>query len=103
MAINLLRTQLVAVFCVLLVFPATVGAQSTTSIRGLVQDEQRASVPGATVTARHAASGLERFAVSDVDGSFELANLPLGTHDLTVSMPGFSPYQQRIDARTAAT
>jgi len=60
-------------------------------------------VPGATVTARHAASGLERFVVSAADGSFELANLPLGTHDIAVSLPGFATYQQRIDARTAAT
>lgn len=87
----------------MLAFPALARAQSTTSIRGVVQDEQRASVPGATVTARHAASGLERFVISGGDGSFELANLPLGTHDVTVSMPGFSSYQQRIDAKTPAT
>ncbi|MEO7156578.1 MAG: hypothetical protein ABI039_03390, partial [Vicinamibacterales bacterium] len=34
------------------------------------------------------------------DGSFELANLPLGTHDLTIEMPGFSAYQHRVDAKT---
>lgn len=75
-------------------------AQGTTAIRGVVQDEQRASVPGATVMVRHVASGLERFVISNADGSFELANLPLGTHDLTIEMPGFSAHQQRIDART---
>jgi len=103
MTTEFLKAQFFGLLLILLAFPVEAPAQSTTSIRGVVQDEQRASVPGATVTARHAASGLERFVISDAGGSFELANLPLGTHDLTVSMPGFATYQQRIDARTSAT
>src|SRR5687768_4226093 len=78
----------------LLLLPASSFGQGTTAIRGIVLDEQRASMPGATVSVRHAASGLERFVVTEADGSFELANLPLGTHDLRISMEGFSSFQQ---------
>src|SRR5918993_2034699 len=100
MTVNILKTRLLAGLLVLLVFPGVSAGQGTTTIRGIVHDEQRASVPGATVTTHHAASGLERFAISAADGSFELGNLPLGTHDLTIAMPGFTIHQQRVDART---
>src|SRR5918993_2420533 len=100
MTVNILKTRLLAGLLVLLVFPGVSAGQGTTTIRGIVHDEQRASVPGATVTTHHAASGLERFAISAADGSFELGNLPLGTHDLTIAMPGFTTHQQRVDART---
>ncbi|MEO7135464.1 MAG: carboxypeptidase regulatory-like domain-containing protein [Vicinamibacterales bacterium] len=100
MAVKFLTSRLFAGLLVLLAFPGISAGQGTTTIRGTVQDEQRASLPGATVTTRHPASGLERIVISAADGSFELGNLPLGTHDLTIAMPGFTTNQQRIDART---
>lgn len=84
-----------------LVLPALALAQGTTSIRGNVQDEQKGAVPGATVSVRHAASGLARETVSDAAGAFELANLPLGTHDVTITLAGFSTFQKRVEAATA--
>ncbi len=84
-----------------LVLPALALAQGTTSIRGNVQDEQKGAVPGATVSVRHAASGLARETVSDAAGAFELANLPLGTHDVTITLAGFSTFQKRVEATTA--
>ena len=92
-------SQSVKILVILLLFgtlPAW--AQGTTTVRGVVRDEQRAAVPGASVSVRHPASGLQRETVSDGNGTFELANLPLGIHDLTVSLPGFTTHQQRIDA-----
>src|SRR5687767_3251140 len=96
-------SQLVKILAVLMLFAPTSGwAQGTTTIRGVVRDEQRATVPGATVSVRHPASGLHRETVTDGTGTFELANLPLGIHDLTVSLPGFTTYQQRVDATALA-
>lgn len=63
-----------------------------------MQDEQKAAVPGADVIVRHAASGLERHAVTDAAGAFEIANLPLGTHDVTISLAGFNSHHQRVEA-----
>ncbi|HYE87874.1 MAG TPA: carboxypeptidase regulatory-like domain-containing protein [Vicinamibacterales bacterium] len=92
------RLWFVAVF---LLIAASANAQLTTSIRGTVLDEQRAAIPGATVTLTHAASGLERVTTTDASGVFELPNLPLGAHDLAVSLPGFTTHKQRIDATSA--
>jgi len=82
----------------LLAFPPLAAAQGTTTIKGLVQDEQQAAIPGALVAVRHAASGLERDTTTDVSGMFEIENLPLGTHYLSISLPGFTTFQQRVAA-----
>ena len=94
-----LNAQLCTILAFLLAFPVSaLSGQGTTTIKGVVRDEQRAAVPGATITSRHAASGLQRETTSDGNGTFELSNLPLGTHDVTVALPGFTAYQQRVEA-----
>ena len=90
--------------CFLLVLlPNLAFGQGTTSIRGTVVDEQRAALPGAVITARHPASGLERQASTDAAGAFELPNLPPGIHDVSVELSGFSTHLQRIDAASGRT
>ncbi len=79
--------------------PALAGAQ-TTSVGGVVRDEQRAAIPGVSVGLKHPASGLERETVTDAAGRFDLANLPAGTHDLTFSLPGFVAQQRRVQTTT---
>jgi len=81
---------------------AGANAQVTTVIHGLVLDVQDAAVPGATVTLRQPSSGLERVAVTDSAGHFDLPNLPTGTHDLTATLDGFTPSSQRVVAATGA-
>jgi hypothetical protein len=96
---RILVTQRLLLIAFLALFaPISALAQGTTTIRGIVVDEQKAALPGATVVARHAASGLEREVSTDASGGFELPNLPLGTHDLTISLPGFASHQQRVEA-----
>ena len=79
-----------------------VDAQVTTVIRGVVVDAQDAAVPGATVALRQPSSGLERVAVTDATGHFDLPNLPVGTHDVSVTLDGFTPAAQRVVAPTGA-
>jgi len=89
----------VALFLALgLLLPQLAVAQGTTSITGMVQDEQRGAIPGAVVSVRHAASGLERHTTTDTAGRFQVENLPLGTHHVTISLAGFNTFQQRVDA-----
>lgn len=76
--------------------------QTTTAIRGLITDEHGGALPGATISLHHPASGLRRQSVSDVTGRFEIANLPVGTHDLTFTLDSFRDEQRRVDATTAA-
>ena len=77
-------------------------AQSTTAIAGAVRDEQNAAIPGVSVSLRQSSSGLERQTTTDVTGRYEIANLPVGVHDLTFSLPGFAAAQRRVHAATSA-
>src|SRR5688572_6275788 len=99
MSSEVLSTQWPRVLVFLLFFcPLQAFAQGSTSIKGVVFDEQHAALPGAAVTSRHAVSGLERQTVTGVDGAFELPNLPPGIHDVIIELQGFAAFQQRIDA-----
>ena len=96
------RLRFLVVIAGIVLTPIISLAQGTTSIRGVVVDEQKAALPGATVVVRHASSGLERQATTDTSGAFDLPNVPTGTHDLTISLPGFPTHQQRIEVSRAA-
>jgi outer membrane receptor protein involved in Fe transport len=66
-------------------------AQSDTgTIDGRVLDEQKAAVPGATVTAKNTATGLTRIAISSGVGTFHLEALPAGLYEVSAELPGFS-------------
>jgi hypothetical protein len=79
------------VLALLVVATGTAWAQQTTgTIAGRVLDEQNAALPGATVTARNTETGFSRTAVTDGEGTYRLAALPVGTYDLTIEMSGFA-------------
>ena len=73
---------------VVLVSP--VFGQGTSAIRGVVVDEQGGVLPGATVVATHVTTGTFRETVTGGGGQYLLPSLPPGSHNLTVTMPGFS-------------
>ena len=64
-------------------------AQSTASIEGQVIDQHGAVVPGVKITARSPAIGVERMAVSDSSGRYQLAALPVGEYSVAVNAAGF--------------
>jgi outer membrane receptor protein involved in Fe transport len=69
----------------------SVYAQTDTgSMDGRVFDEQKAAVPGVTVTARNVATGLTRATVSSPTGTFHLGSLSAGTYDVTAEIQGFT-------------
>jgi hypothetical protein len=73
-----------------------VNAQQTTgTITGRVVDEQKSTVPGATVTARSVTTGFMRVSTSDASGMYRLAALPVGTYDLTVELSGFATIDRK--------
>ena len=66
-------------------------AQSTTgSIQGVVTDEQKALIPGVSVTVRNLETNAARSTNSDEGGRFRILNLPVGTYEVTVEQPGFT-------------
>lgn len=65
------------------------GQRTTATIEGIVTDPQGAVIPGAKVTVRNTATGLERSVVTDSSGFYSIPLLPIGTYDLTVEAQGF--------------
>ncbi len=72
------------------------GAQQTTgTIAGRVLDPQGSAIPGATVTATNTQTGFSRGTVSDTEGLYRLAALPVGTYDVKVELQGFATIEQK--------
>ncbi|PYS26016.1 MAG: hypothetical protein DMG11_21530 [Acidobacteria bacterium] len=71
---------------------ATLAQYNTAEIGGVVTDPQGAVLPGATISAIHAASGVKTERVSDGEGRFFLPALPVGEYTLTVTLPGFKQF-----------
>jgi hypothetical protein len=71
-------------------------AQSTTAgaIGGLVSDQSKAAIPGATVTVRNVATNSQSDSVSDANGRFQAINLAPGVYTVEVSLSGFAPYKR---------
>lgn len=67
----------------------------TADISGTVFDQQKAVLPGVTVTVVNEATGQERTAVSEVDGRFTLATLLPGTYTVRAELQGFQTTTQR--------
>ena len=83
--------RLVTTFVVLSLAASTSGFTQTNTgeIGGVVRDDSSAVLPGATVVATHPASGLTVERVTDADGRFFMASLPIGAWEVTVELPGF--------------
>jgi hypothetical protein len=94
------RSRLVCAIGVVLIFaiagPSRLSAQSTTdgAIGGLVLDQSKASVPGATVTARNVATNSVGEATTDVSGRFQVIHLAPGVYNVEVTLAGFATFKQ---------
>ena len=82
-------------FLLTFVTAGAVSAQTTSTLTGLVLDQQGAVLPGASVTAKHAETSLARHATTGADGRYTIALLPVGTYDVTAELPGFMPAERR--------
>ena len=75
---------------VLAFFPTAAHAQQTLgTISGTVTDPTGAVVPGADISVRNVATNLTVTAQSKGDGSFSVADLPIGTYEVTIAKQGF--------------
>src|SRR5688500_4741496 len=75
----------------LLIAEAPVLSQSTSAtVSGSVVDEQKAALPGATVTLRNVESGQSRSTATNERGGFQVAGLPPGRYELSAELSGFA-------------
>src|SRR5215471_12993946 len=80
-----------AIFLILAGLCAHADAQTFRgTILGTVTDTSGAVIQDATVRARNVATGLERITSTDADGNYIIAELPIGTYDVSVEKRGFS-------------
>ncbi|MBI2834943.1 MAG: TonB-dependent receptor [Acidobacteria bacterium] len=64
---------------------------TTADLSGTVIDESKAVLPGATVTATSAETGLVRTAVTDGQGRFSIPAIAVGLYDVRAELAGFAP------------
>jgi len=70
---------------------STAAAQGTTgSLSGIVTDESKGALPGATVTVKQTETGQTRSLVTDDQGRYRAEALAPGQYSLTVELTGFS-------------
>ena len=93
-------TRRVAYFsaALLAVFTLTLGARAQISragaiLDGTVTDSSGAVVPRATITLREISTDQSRIATTDDQGLFRAEELPVGTYEVRLELPGFAPYR----------
>ena len=72
-----------------------IGQDTSGTLRGLVTDPSGAVIPGATVSAKHAA-GQAKSVQSDGQGRYEIGGLVPGKYSVTANAKGFTAFQQDI-------
>jgi outer membrane receptor protein involved in Fe transport len=83
-------TSLLRSFLILVITATFTSAQTTTaSFQGTVMDSSAAVLPGAQVTASNVETGLKRTTITNETGRFLLSELPPGSYEITVTLPGF--------------
>ncbi len=82
----------VVFYALWVVTPCCFGQSNLASIGGVVTDPQGAVIPGANVAAEDTATGVQRAAVTNAAGFYNLQNLTIGTYTVTVERAGFRKY-----------
>jgi hypothetical protein len=62
------------------------------AIQGIVEDQSGSAIASATVTLRNQGTNQTRTMLTDAQGFFRAAELPVGQYELHVESPGFSRY-----------
>ena len=88
-----MRLHLLLVVVCLLIWSFAAFAQTDRgTITGTVSDATGAVIPGATVEAKNTVTGLVYTAGSSETGNYTLPQLPAGTYEVAVTLPGFKKF-----------
>ena len=75
-------------------------AALTGDISGTVTDPNGAVVTGAKVTVKNVSTGTIRTAVTGDMGQFSVAQLELGTYEVSIEKSGFKAYTEKVTVRS---
>lgn len=84
------------ILCFGICLTQTVFAQATDNggLEGTVYDPNAAVIPNATVTVKNSSTGLTRKGVTNSEGRWKMAALPLGSYEVTIEVSGFAANTQ---------
>ncbi|HJZ65992.1 MAG TPA: carboxypeptidase regulatory-like domain-containing protein [Candidatus Acidoferrum sp.] len=82
-------SSLVTLFVLLIAGASSTLAQSTASLSGTVTDSTGAAIPGATVTVKNQATGVESTITTDTAGVYLFPTLSIGTYRLEIKATNF--------------
>jgi outer membrane receptor protein involved in Fe transport len=87
------RAKLFVVALILALTPTMLMAQGfqVGNIAGVAADQTGGALPGVTVTVTHTERGLSRSEVTDAQGRYRFAALPLGVYRVEATLEGFAP------------
>ena len=95
MSHRLYRVVLAVTMAAALAAPRVFAQGLTGQISGVVTDSSGGLLPGATVVVKNIGTNVTREATTGADGAFVITNLLAGTFDLSVTVSGFRPYEQK--------
>src|ERR1035437_9129119 len=81
---------------VFLVMAAPVSATIFSTVKGVVHDPQHRPVAGAVVTVKARQSDWTQTRMTDAEGAFQIAAVPVGDYTVTVAFQGFNTVEQSI-------
>lgn len=84
-----MRTLVAIAGAMIFLAPFGASAQDLANINGTVTDQSGAVVPAASVTVSNPDRGFVRKLVSDSQGEYTAARVPIGSYVITVEKPGF--------------
>src|SRR5262249_52986625 len=64
------------------------------TITGTIADAQEARIPNVEVTALHTDTGISYKTTSSADGTYAVANLPVGKYEVSAVAPGFKVFRR---------
>src|SRR5215831_3012488 len=101
---TMIRRCLSIVVCLCLFALSAIAQTDRGTLTGTVLDASGAVVPGVTVEAKNVGTGTTYQAGSSETGNFTLPQLPVGTYELTATLPGFKKFvRQNLSVQVAQT
>src|SRR5689334_1098831 len=84
-----MSTRVTVALCIAFVVSCAFGQNNNGRISGTITDNSGAAIAGAAVTVVNSATGAAIKAVTDSQGFYSVPQLPVGTFNVTVEIPGF--------------
>ncbi|MEM1203622.1 MAG: TonB-dependent receptor [Acidobacteriota bacterium] len=98
------RSPIWVLVCLLLIAAPAAWAQNPTgTLTGRVDDSEGGSLPGVAVTATSPSLQGSRTAVTDTNGNYKMAFLPVGDYRVTYQLDGFSTVVREVKLSAAQT